>query len=45
MNNLTISLVSWTNGTIMIAVFALVCVLLVAAVLMLVMNGSDKKNN
>ena len=45
MNSQTISLVSWTNGTIMIAVFALVCVMLVSAVLLLVMNGKGKKKN
>jgi len=36
-----IPLVSWTNGTIMIAIFALVCVGLVTALLILI--NSDKK--
>jgi len=35
-------LVSWTNGTIMIGVFALVCIGLVVALLLLVTSGSKK---
>ncbi|MBE7629276.1 hypothetical protein [Tenacibaculum piscium] len=36
-------LVSWTNGTIMIAIFALVCVGLVATLLILIGTGSTGK--
>ncbi len=32
-------LVSWTNGTIMIGVFALVCIGLVVALLLLIFSG------
>ena len=42
MNSQTISLVSWTNGTIMIGVFAIVCVGLISVILLLI--NSDKKN-
>ncbi|MCF2874746.1 MULTISPECIES: hypothetical protein [Tenacibaculum] len=35
-------LVSWTNGTIMIAVFGVVCVGLITTLLILV-NGGEKK--
>ena len=41
MNFLNIPLVSWTNGTIMIGVFAIVVVGLIAAVVLLM--NSDKK--
>jgi hypothetical protein len=37
----TIPLVSWTNGTILIGVFALVCIGLVGAVMLLM--STDKK--
>lgn len=40
---LTLSLVSWLNGTIMIGIFVLVVVGLVAAVFML-MNSDKQKN-
>lgn len=39
----TIPLVSWTNGTILIGVFALVCVGLVAAVMLLMSTDKKKK--
>lgn len=42
MFGLNLPLVSWTNGTIMIGVFALVCVGLVVALLLLVNSGSKK---
>ncbi|WP_299119144.1 hypothetical protein [uncultured Tenacibaculum sp.] len=35
-------LVSWTNGTIMIAIFGVVCVGLITTLLILV-NGGEKK--
>lgn len=38
-----IPLVSWTNGTILIGVFALVCVGLVAAVMLLMSTDKKKK--
>lgn len=38
-----IPLVSWGNGAFMIAIFAIVCVVLVGAVLLLVMGGNNKK--
>lgn len=38
-----ISLVSWTNGTIMIGIFVLVVIGLVAAVLMLMNSDKPKK--
>ena len=37
-------LVSWTNGTIMIGIFALVCIGLVAALLLLVFGGAKKED-
>ncbi|MCH3882807.1 MULTISPECIES: hypothetical protein [Tenacibaculum] len=37
-------LVSWGNGVFMIAVFAIVCVLLIAAVLVLVLGGKNKED-
>lgn len=40
----SLPLVSWSNGAFMIGVFALVCVILVAAILILVMGGNGKKN-
>lgn len=43
MFGLNLPLVSWTNGTIMIGVFALVCVGLVIALLLLVNSGSKSK--
>ncbi|WP_188598005.1 hypothetical protein [Polaribacter pacificus] len=41
MFNSSFPLVSWTNGTILIGVFAVVCVGLVAAVILLM--STDKK--
>ncbi|MDG1040338.1 MAG: hypothetical protein P8H13_07620 [Polaribacter sp.] len=38
-----IPLVSWTNGTILIGVFAVVCVGLVAAVFLLMSTDKKKK--
>lgn len=37
-------LVNWGNGVFMIAIFAIVCVVLVAAVVVLVMGGKNKKD-
>ncbi|TDS12055.1 hypothetical protein DFQ03_3444 [Maribacter caenipelagi] len=42
MTSLHLPLVNWSNGVIMIAVFAAVCITLVGIVLML-MNGDKKK--
>ncbi len=42
MFGLNLPLVSWTNGTIMIGVFALVVIGLVVALLLLVNSGSKK---
>jgi hypothetical protein len=36
-------LVSWTNGTIMIAIFGLVCLGLVATLLILINSGKKKQ--
>lgn len=36
-------LVSWSNGAFMIAVFAVVCIVLIGAVLTLVMGGGSNK--
>lgn len=44
MFGLNLPLVSWTNGTIMIGVFALVCVGLVIALLLLVNSGNKKED-
>ncbi len=38
-------LVSWSNGATMIAVFAIVCVLIVSIVLFLVLKGESKSKN
>ncbi|WP_262889562.1 hypothetical protein [Tenacibaculum pelagium] len=38
-----IPLVSWTNGTIMIAIFGFVCLGLIATLLILVNSGKKKK--
>lgn len=35
-------LVSWSNGAFMIAIFAIVCILLIGAVLVLVIGGKGK---
>lgn len=43
MKKLFLPLVSWSNGAMMIAVFALVCVILVTAVVFLIMGGKTKK--
>jgi Mg2+ and Co2+ transporter CorA len=43
MSAFNLPLVSWTNGTIMIGVFALVCVGLVTALLLLVNSGKKTK--
>jgi hypothetical protein len=43
MNYLNLPLVSWTNGTIMIGIFALVVVGLVAAVFLLMNSDKPKK--
>ncbi|CAL2103816.1 hypothetical protein [Tenacibaculum sp. 190130A14a] len=40
---INIPLVSWTNGTIMIAIFGLVCVGLVTALLLLINSGKKKQ--
>ncbi|MFD2566667.1 hypothetical protein [Pseudotenacibaculum haliotis] len=40
-----IPLVSWSNGTVMIGVFALVCIGLIIALLLLVNGGSKKKES
>mgnify|MGYP000300691797 CR=1 FL=1 len=40
----TLPLVSWTNGTIMIGIFALVCIGLVVALLLLVFGGAKKQD-
>ncbi|TYP97381.1 hypothetical protein C7447_10466 [Tenacibaculum adriaticum] len=37
--------VSWGNGAFMIAIFALVCVVLIAAVLLMVLGGKQKKKS
>jgi len=42
MIGLNLPVVSWTNGTIMIGVFAVVCVGLVATLLLLIKSGSKK---
>jgi len=42
MINLAIPLYSWTNGTIMIAIFAVVCISLVGILINFMMGG--KKN-
>lgn len=39
---INLPLVSWTNGTIMIAIFTLVCIGLVATLLILIGTGSKK---
>ena len=39
----TIPLVSWTNGTIMIAIFGLVCIGLVVTLLLLISTGKKKE--
>ena len=44
MFGLNLPLVSWTNGTIMIGIFALVCIGLVAALLLLVFGGVKKED-
>ncbi len=43
MNFLNIPLVSWTNGTIMIGVFALVVIGLIAAIFLLMNSDKPKK--
>ena len=43
MFGLNLPLVSWTNGTIMIGIFALVCVGLVVTLLLLINSGSKSK--
>lgn len=40
-----IPLVSWENGAFMIAIFAVVCIILVVAVLLLVLGGKSKKQD
>lgn len=40
----SLPLVNWGNGVFMIAIFAIVCVLLIAAILILVMGGKSKKD-
>ncbi|WP_299157017.1 hypothetical protein [uncultured Tenacibaculum sp.] len=40
---INIPLVSWTNGTIMIAIFGLVCLGLVATLLILINSGKKKE--
>ena len=45
MVNSSYPLVSWTNGTILIGVFAVVCVGLVAAVILLMYTDRKKKKN
>ena len=42
MFGLNLPLVSWTNGTIMIGIFALVCVGLIVTLLLLVFSGRQK---
>lgn len=37
-----IPIVSWQNGTIMIVVFGIVCILLVTIVVLMIFNGSKK---
>ncbi len=44
MFGLRFPLVSWTNGTIMIGIFALVCVGLVVTLLVLINSGSKKQD-
>ena len=44
MFGLNFPLVSWTNGTIMIGVFAVVCIGLVVTLLLLVYSGSKKQD-
>lgn len=39
-----IALYDWTNGVIMIGVFALVCVILVVALLMFMASGKKKED-
>ena len=44
MFGLNLPLVSWINGTIMIGVFALVCIGLVVTLLLLINSGSKKQD-
>ncbi|MGB5555274.1 MAG: hypothetical protein WBM83_11495 [Flavobacteriaceae bacterium] len=41
----TIPLVNWSNGIIMIAVFAAVCIGLVAALVLFINSGKDKQDS
>ncbi|MDY0781403.1 hypothetical protein [Tenacibaculum sp. IB213877] len=43
MKQFFLPIVSWSNGALMIAVFALVCIILITAVLFLIMGGKSKK--
>ena len=43
MQLVNLPLVSWTNGTIMIAIFGLVCLGLITALLILINGGKKKK--
>ena len=43
MQLVSLPLVSWTNGTIMIAIFGLVCLGLITALLILINGGKKKK--
>ena len=45
MINQTIALYNWNNGVIMIGVFALVCVVLVVALIIFMSSGKKKKDS
>ncbi len=45
MINQTIALYNWNNGVIMIGVFALVCVILVATLIIFMSSGKKKKDS
>jgi len=45
MINQTIALYNWNNGVIMIGVFALVCVILVATLIIFMSSGKKNKDS
>lgn len=44
MTNLSISLYSWTNGAIMIAIFGFVCIALVGIIIKFMMGGKKDED-
>lgn len=45
MINTVLAVYDWTNGVVMIAIFALVCIILIGVLINFMMSGKKKQDN